>query len=57
MVREKGSCKLAVKHSQCNPGEYIQQKGAEVLIFGVDVTKESAQIIGKYYSRVTFILE
>uniref|UniRef100_A0A8C2JWM3 Tumor necrosis factor receptor superfamily member 14-like n=1 Tax=Cyprinus carpio TaxID=7962 RepID=A0A8C2JWM3_CYPCA len=27
MVREKGSCKLAVKHSQCNPGEYIQQKG------------------------------
>ncbi|KAF4110038.1 tumor necrosis factor receptor superfamily member 14-like isoform X1 [Onychostoma macrolepis] len=27
MVREKGSCKLAVKHSQCKPGEYIQQKG------------------------------
>uniref|UniRef100_A0A673GRI1 Tumor necrosis factor receptor superfamily member 5-like n=1 Tax=Sinocyclocheilus rhinocerous TaxID=307959 RepID=A0A673GRI1_9TELE len=27
MVRKKGSCKLAVKHSQCNPGEYIQQKG------------------------------
>ncbi|XP_073688531.1 tumor necrosis factor receptor superfamily member 14-like [Garra rufa] len=27
MVRVKGSCKLAVKHTQCKPGEYIQQKG------------------------------
>ncbi|XP_043102815.1 tumor necrosis factor receptor superfamily member 14-like [Puntigrus tetrazona] len=27
IAREKGSCTLAVKHSQCNPGEYIQQKG------------------------------
>lgn len=39
MVREKGSCKLAVKHSQCKPGEYIQQKGTDVLICGVDVLK------------------
>lgn len=44
MVREKGSCKFAVKHSQCKPGEYIQQRGTGVLIFGVDVTKASAQI-------------
>uniref|UniRef100_A0A8C2DHN4 Si:ch211-261n11.7 n=1 Tax=Cyprinus carpio TaxID=7962 RepID=A0A8C2DHN4_CYPCA len=27
MIQEKGSCKLAVKHSQCKPGEYIQQRG------------------------------
>uniref|UniRef100_A0A673MMI6 TNFR-Cys domain-containing protein n=1 Tax=Sinocyclocheilus rhinocerous TaxID=307959 RepID=A0A673MMI6_9TELE len=27
MVQEKGSCRLAVKHSQCKPGEYIQQRG------------------------------
>lgn len=57
MVREKGSCKLAVKHSQCNPGEYIQQKGTDVLIICVDVTEASAQIIGKYYSQITCILE
>lgn len=57
MVKEKGSCRLAVKHYQCKPGEYIQQKGIDVHIFCGNINKVCAQIIGKYSSQVTCILE
>ncbi|XP_048035380.1 tumor necrosis factor receptor superfamily member 14-like [Megalobrama amblycephala] len=29
VTQEKGSCRSAVKHSQCKPGEFIQQRGTE----------------------------
>lgn len=51
VIQEKGSCRAAVKHSQCKPGEFIQQRGIDVHIFSVDVTKASVQIFGKYTSH------
>ncbi|XP_067270002.1 tumor necrosis factor receptor superfamily member 14-like [Pseudorasbora parva] len=37
LIQEKGSCRSAVKHSQCKPGEYIQQRGTESMDTVCDV--------------------
>lgn len=51
VTQEKGSCRSAVKHSQCKPGEFIQHRGIDVHIFSVDFTKASVHIFGKYTSH------
>lgn len=41
ITSNKGSCKLAVEHSKCKPGQYIKQTGECVCIYSiVEVLKQ-----------------